>query len=715
VMFGGGEYADETIHNSKIAWDISQLAGAPEAGSIPGVAAQAISTWGFRSAVLAFPLALLYLLFGVNTLTTMILPLLSTVFVLVLIYKIGLAIRSSVLGFWMTFLFVVVPLNLYNTTVYSASNFILLFSLLAIYFAIQASRSKTNRRRISFIAGILISAGLSFFLAEWAIWVLVFVSFILTRDQKKWFAAVLFGAMIVWIVLLFRYLDSSVLGQASWLAALFSIAGVPAILLFSVAGVVRQQKANKDMFTLFGIWLVTYLLWTLPYYSSGEGGFFQLALLPLVAFAAMFFEEAKDASLAILACLLSILFLVLVVCAIFPVNELVPGLLTMTVMPSWQVHNPILTVSTVVGGLLFYFVILTLFGSQLMKIHIKPGYFAMAALLLIVGLISPIFTQVVASRSSRLKPNDVLATISAYELALPLYVEDEMSADFLRYAQGYSSKITQVHAFEGFSKIPEDAYLLFNSNMDLPEGEAWWVMQQYRSANQVFWLARKLSVSSAQQELAVAAQLKEDLVPAGGSRFIGALTNLGDFCEAYAEWMRQSATLYRTVVFISITHTDCFDTSDEQVNLAETMGQPRAWLTLPGRAILVESVREGGSEDYNFAVGYHPFDSVFYDNSSLFSQQRIESNSFYLFKARLSAEGQASPLYWRIGTQEGLAFTNISIPEQEEFVILIHIPQGTGAKRIFLSPALFASPDSRLFVNEVFFQKIHPDLFPSGQ
>jgi len=719
VFFGGGAYSTESIQNSGIAWDLASAFKNQAAGSFVDLIKQNISGLGFRNFVLLFPLAILYSLFGPSSLVTIAVPALAAFLTTFLVYKIGQLLRNSEFGLWAAFLFVLIPQNLVYSSVYSSSTFLLMFALLAFYFVIKADSTKTGRSRVAFLIACLIVVSACFFLAEWGLVVLAFVLVFLLRNQLRWLIAALFTLSILWIVLLIKYLSLSnlnVLIQHSPTTELFTLGAVALILLFSIAGSIRLHQEDKNVFLFIATWLTISLFWVMPYYYSSYENLFQLVLLPLAYFAAAFFVEARiwKSPFVLLAGLLALILAALVTLQMNPMTELVPGLLGLDMAASWQVQNSILTGSILVGGLIFYFLIIALLVSSLLRVRLKPPFFGFAALLLVIALIAPLNAEVIVPKASVLNADEVLNTISSRGLALPLFVDDPILAERLRYVQGYSDGV-EVVTLENVADLPEDAYILFHTLEVFSSARPWWLMEQFSAGNQAsFWLARKLSKPAATAEYEAATRMRENGSSDWPQRLVGALINLERYCEAYSTWADSVSNHAGVVAMLPVFHLECFDDQDEQDNLTQTLGHWRAWFSLPGRLILTnkEVSAEGG--DYNFAINYHPFDSVFYDTSSLFAKRSVDANSFWLYTVRLSSEGSASPLYWRIGDQESAMLVNVPIPELTEFAFLLHVPKDALATEAYLSPALLVDKNTILHVYDVRFGQIELDaLLPA--
>lgn len=700
AIFGGGDYASESIQNSSQAWRLAQslkgyVSVDPELIAAPPETAQLlIGEFGVRSTALLLPLAVLYSIFGVNSLVTLALPLLSFLFTVYLVYKIGESLQSAQMGFWAAFLFVLIPQNLFHSSVYSLVSFSLLFSLLSIYLVIESENTQSRRTRLAYLFAALLSGGLVFLLAEWGLGLFAILAVYLLRDRKRELVTASLIFFFIWLgffVVNLGFQNTSLFTEPSLLTEYLGQAGGFLLLPVAIIGAIQLQNTNKPTFFLLSAWLSISLLWFTPFYYSGGVGQFPLALVPLILFAAAMFAKPglQKTALPILICLSILLLVALGLSALNPQRDLVPGLAQQVLPVSWQVQDPLLTISQIVGGLLIYVLIFWLLVANFVKRRAGALLVTTVAVLITVSMFAPIYSEIIAGEPAYPSPEGILAVVTRLDPNMPLYIDDPLLASQLRYAQGFASRPVDIRTLDNPKDLSEDAYVLFHQPFERADLATWRTLEQFRSRDQAFWLA---------------------------SNQRGSLNSQSQTCETYAEWANLVVNEATEVEFIPIFHPQCFEQQTvDGDSLIRKLLEREEGFSLPGRAILTHRDYSTESQDYNLAISYHPFDSIFYDNSSLFMQRELEPGSFYLFSIRMSADGLASPLYWRIGDQEGVLFVNVALPEPADYAVLLFVPANVAGQPAYISPALFADKNTILHLYDLRFSQVDPTLVGTQQ
>jgi hypothetical protein len=708
LSLGEGTISSKTIQNARTAWELSSQLENP-LFTKGEVITQFVSGVGVRRAVLAFPLAFLYSLIGVNSLATIVLPLAGFAGTILLIYKIGELLADPKIGFWSAFLFLIIPENLSGSTVYAEYTFVLLFNLLAIYLAlIFESAPNGTRKNFVLLAGFA-SALFSFLLAEWGGWVFVFLSLHLLRIRSKALTIAGVAGLVGLLFLVYNYLQPSradLLSSNSPMQSLFSFSIVPYLLLLVTLGVVQTKKPSTQFFSL--TWLLTSILWLTPYFFLGIPGVLGPVLCSITLIAAFSFQkiEVKSTPLVPIVACLSLLAWVIHL-QLLATQLLVTDLSTVNGDPSWAVDNPLITWSEIVGGLFPYYILLGLFTSRLINRNLSPTYYVVSLLILLSALLEPLRALHFA-RASSLNVEEILETVSQLEPSLPLNVGDQEAKERLEFAQGFSNQPVTISQL-GIQSPTEDGFFLVKELPQIQTLPNPWFIKQFLAGNHdAFWLIRSLSSKTA-TALYEGLESRDNSAERGPNlKLAGALINLGR-CEGHAAWAEAIREASIVEVLPMLDTTCLADQIANMTDLSRTMSSSGSgWFSLPGRFVLVD-YEIGEGRRVTKVLSYHPYDSRIYDSSSRFSHVVVKPDKYYLFLVRLQSEGLIGPLYWQLDGQEGVFLLAQTVPELTEFAMLIHTPSNLKDDHFYISPALFGESRAVLRVNETFFSEVNID------
>src|SRR3989338_3594766 len=194
LIFFQGTDASDSLKNTRYAYDISK-----------GVFPTDESQGNFRIG-LFIPVSILYIVFGVNELSSAAFPLAASLFGIVLIFLFGKLLFNEKIGLVAAFLLSIFPLDVLYATRLMSDLPSGVFSALSIYFFLKAEKTdkKTGTSTKNYMLYALsgVSLGISFSIREMAIVIFLFYIVYAVYNKKLKMSYGLIGAGFLSIFIL---------------------------------------------------------------------------------------------------------------------------------------------------------------------------------------------------------------------------------------------------------------------------------------------------------------------------------------------------------------------------------------------------------------------------------------------------------------------------------------------------------------------------------
>jgi len=676
------------------------------------------------------PVSLFYLLFGVNDLSSLAYPLLSSLAGLAMVYGIASLVAGENAGLLAALLWVLLPAEIYYSTIMSSVLPFFMLNSAALFFFLLGERLDNRRRLVSYVvSAVCLLVSIIVNRAGWAV-LIFFAAFKICAGKKdnrycwliggglvllSWLAAGLYlfrdPAFVVQMPEILFGIYEYTAREPGWLLFLpLLVAGI-AILAYGaerltplrpLSGMLREGRFARsplqDGLFIPLLWLGTvYPVYSL-YDHSGAGTekFLLPGLAPVIILIAGYLSSSLNLrslrTFVVIDALLTGLLVWLGSQAEIALVDLQPLSLRM-----------VFNLSIIASGVAF-------FGSMSSPIFVLDGAkrWKTALNFLFLGLLGLAMLQPIQSRhdfakltSGNSSTNEAFAFLTSQEMVLPVYVDNQIMLERLNYLSGYrwgrEGGIFQVP----LTLLPEEpqaigsAYVVLSSGSAVSPPESWWpVKQAGKSGHVTYWIYRALSPGDAAQELEAAkAAVRASPDGANYYRLSGAQINAGDLCEGYKSWMKSVRLGDFNYDFIPVRQGwDCFELGDYNYLVEHRWSTSLYSFGFIDRTVDAESgapitrfVRKG------YADRKTMFQTVF----------EVQPDTFYLLEMEVRGDSPIDMVtpYWKIGDHEMFLEAGGRYADWYHLGVLFITPPWEDPKGMLTAPFLFGGAHTAEFRN----------------
>lgn len=682
----------DLIHLDRAAQTVTYLRQIPQ-GLFTSIQQARIQMGGSSDLFLYAPNLLAYFAFGTAVWTSILPSILVSLANIVLIFGFSKLLQKSNAASLIAVLFwAFLPLDIFYSTTSPRIEFLIFWSLLAIWMFRSWERSKGKIWQV----GVLLIICLVIILVEpWAIVApaifMIYMGLSMRANGQRILlalgVAIAFLLALKWMEVGKTFLDfyNLILTQPE------SVFLLPLFLVAATVCLLTRPRMGQPYLALATAALVAYFIHKLFAEPSAEVNLFTTGIflsLFLIAFSILlgdyFSKGIRRQSIAIPIALITIFSTLSAVAAVAGSNRFFPPFdhLEWVGLHSLFLIFSILSGVALLGALLSPYLVMN--STENWKVSAR---FALLAVIFLATLPHS-WNRRNEHKYLIQAPAEALSYLSEQNIQLPIYVTNDETfrmVSLLSKMDNVSEnfkengvRLDEIRA-ERASQIEEGLILGLENELDSPP-PTWLRLGAFGPLGKPrVAVYRVLSQKSAQQ-ISVRVDKSTD-------EAYGALINLGSFCEAYVAWAKPSQTDIEKLNFIPYNPvSNCILRRSNLVELDDLIKPEniQGYITFPDLPQPAEELTQLDMRQISLPI---------YDKRTSRVEVLLQPNTLYLYSIEVKSPSPIATLYWSVDGQEN--YLEMKTYKEWSLVsILILTPNWATAKLVSFSPVIFDHLDT---------------------